>query len=218
MTIAYSDFADKILRVLNDPDGDTHEDELIFDGVLGAHRAILPWVKKTGTNTFTATSGSGGYLFELPSDMYEIEAVELVNQNRKIVGRALLSPGSARRSSSVDNDWIVYPHGYLSLSETIPVGQEVKIYYSAYWTPPVNALDASFVIEVPDGAHMGMIYYAAAHTLTRQAGRTSNIRQFLSNPDRGTPVQNPLLDMCKWFLERFAHEMKLQPPYRAISS
>jgi len=211
MSILYSDLVDKVLRILDDPNGTLYEDTLIWDGICGAHDAIMPWVPKFATATLTA--GSAGNLLALPADLYTIQAVQYVDDN-KIYPRATLAPLSARNSSTLDDlDWLEYPKGYLNLSYTLDEGTLLTLYYFAYWTKPSSESVQNFYIEVPQAAWVGMIYYAGAQCLLAKSSNAATIRQFNLRIDSGVPTDNPLKDQSRMYMERFFQEMKMMPPY-----
>ena len=212
----YVELHDRLLRLLNNPAGDKYDDDLIYDGFIGAHEAILPWVPKYNVSTLTA--GSNGDTFALPSDVYSIQAVQRV-EDGKFLSRANMAPALQRNvDSNIENDWIEYPSGYLSLHSALDEGDELNVYYLAHWNTPTAAADFNFVIEVPRHAHQGMIYYAASHTLYPVTVSTAAIRRWNLRVDSGDPEDNPLEIIANIYLKRFHEEMKMMPPYvKAIS-
>lgn len=221
MSITFSDFSAKVLRVLGDPDGNLFSDELIYDGCLAAHSAILPWLPKEATNEIITDSTSGslgaGGIYALPSDCYQLQSVQLVSTG-EFLPKATLASGTARNVGNTQYiDWIEYPHGSLSLSEQLSSDEKLKLFYFAYWNAPSSDTDTEFTFEVPDPAHIGMVYYTGAHCLMPKAVDAAQIRQFNQRMDSGNPEHNPLKVEAKYLLERFAQEMKLMPPFVRVA-
>jgi hypothetical protein len=212
MSLTFGDFIGKVLRVLGDPDQSLFEDDIIWDGAVAAHEAVLPWIPKYAEHTFT--SGSEG-VYALPLDCYQIQSVQDVTTGAYLP-KATLAPGTARNIDTSYNDWIEYPLGYISLNTT-PAGN-LRLYYFAFWNAPTSETDQSFVLEVPQMAHLGMIYYAASHCLIPKAVDSAQIRQFNQRMDSGNPEHNPLKVEAKYLLERFYQEMKMMPSYVRVTA
>jgi hypothetical protein len=221
MSFTFGDFVGKVLRVLGDPEGDIFEDDIIFDGCVAAHEAILPWSPKKAVATIVTdtTSGSlgGGGVYALPSDCYQMQSVQTLSDG-SFLPKATLASGTARNvGNSAYNDWIEYPYGSISLSEELLDDEEIKLYYFAHWSAPASDTDQTFVFEVPPQAYIGMVYYAGAHCLMPKAVDAAQIRQFNQRMDSGNPEHNPLKVEAKYLLERFYAEMKLLPPYTRVA-
>jgi hypothetical protein len=212
----YAELHDRLLRLLNNPGGDKFDDDIVYDGFIAAQDAILSWVPKYGRSTLTA--GSNGDTFTLPIDVYSLQSVQRV-EDGTFLARATMAPSYQRNiDSSIENDWIEYPTGYLSLHEALDEGDELTLYYLAYWNKPASASDFNFVIEVPPHAHQGLIYYAASHALYPSTVSTAAIRRWNLKVDSGSPEDNPLEIIANIYLKRFHQEMRMMPPYmKAVS-
>jgi hypothetical protein len=210
----YDEIHQRILRALNDASGKTYDDSLVYDGIVAAHDAILPWVPKQAMSILT--TGSDGISIILPSDLYEVMALFYPTAGVFIPRANLVA--FTRRSQDYANDWIEYPSGQLTLSVEIDQSEELKLYYLAYWPAPANESDTSYVIQVPREAHQGMIYYACSHCLVPRAVNSASIRQFNQRVDSGNPEDNPLKAESEWMLNRFFQEMKLMPPYVKVGT
>lgn len=206
----YSDLTNRVLRTLKDVDQAKYDDDLIYDGLIAAHDAILPWVPNYGVMTLTA--GSIGDTFVLPDDCYAVDAVQLVASGL-FIPKSILSPNTVRGLYTTSNDWIDYPHGYLSLSSTLDEGSTIKIYYRAIWDKPSSSADTTHVITPPSYAHNAMIYYTCSHCLIPEAVSNANLSQFKMRPEMGTPEDLPLEIMTDFFMKRFYAEMKMMPPF-----
>lgn len=210
--ITYTDFAQKVLRILADPDGTTYTDELVYDGICAAFDAILPWLSKTGYYEYT--SGSLGVQNDilLPDDVYEVDVVlDEVSGYSEVMQKASLNVGSSRGNQTSQNDWLEYPKGYLSFSYDVPSDHVIKVYYKAYWDKPASETNLQFQIEIPSIAYMGMIYYTASHCVAEKSVSTAELNPFKTKVDSGTPIMNPAKELSTWFLNRFYEEMKFIP-------
>lgn len=212
----YANLHDRALRILDDPAGTDYDDDIVYDSFTAAFDAILPWVPMF--NEAILTAGSIGDVFQLPDDVYSVQAVQRV-EDGYFLPRATIAPNTQRNVSlDIENNWIEYPSGYLSLHATLDEGGELKVYYLAEWPKPSTASDFTFVVTVPSYAHQGMVLYAASQMLLPTGTSTATIRQWNLRVDSGTPEDNPLELMSDVFLRRFHHEMKMMPPYIKATS
>lgn len=201
----YGDVRGRVLRLLKDETGSQFSSELVYDSVLAAHRAILPWVPKFQTATYTS---SGSDVFALPSDIYRIESVQ--DDSGVFLAKATMAP-SIQNTSLRKNVWIDYPTNHISFVSEVPAGDNFTVYYQAYWTEPSSGSDS--LIEVPRHAEVGLVYYACAHTLLSKSTAAASLRQFNNKVDSGTPTDNPVKDMVELFMARFHQEMKTMPSF-----
>jgi hypothetical protein len=208
----YGELRLQVQRLLNDVkdvDVRQYDDADIYDGLSAAHRAILPWVPKQLVSTIT--SGSDGVTHTLPGGIYRIDAV-LDKDTDIVIPKGALYP-SAYRGNSVagQNSWVDYPTGYLSLLYENTNG--VTVYYQGYWNMPTTSGSGAddFVLEVPDVALAGIVFYACSVCLIPRAVTSASIRQFNVKIDSGDPTDNPLQELSDYFLKRFMQEMKMMP-------
>jgi len=211
MTLTYAQFVGKVQRLISDPDGTVYSDELLHDAVCAAHDAVLPWVPNY--NDVVLTAGSDGDLFILPTDVYDLQAVQVV-ETMLFIPRATLASGTTRGYTLAENDWIESPRGYLSLSKALSEGATLSLHYLASWPKPPLPGSTTFVIRVPEYAHQGMIYYAASIVLTPPIVDTATLNPFKSRVDSGNPEHNPMRDVSNWFRQLWLQEMKNMPPYQ----
>jgi hypothetical protein len=215
MAITYSTLVERIYRQLSDPDQENPDftEDGVYDAVVAAHEAILTWVPNYKDVELTA--GSDGDLLQLPSDVYDIQAVQLPDDSsKKFIPRATLAAGTARGNTTAENDWTESPKGYLSFAYDLTEGDTVRVYYLAFWGQPANSSDTDFVLEVPPMAYQGIIYYALSVILSPIIMDTSVLGPFRDRTDSGIPTHNPMRDTANWFRSLFLQEMKLMPPYQ----
>lgn len=218
MTVTYGSFIERIYRQLSDPDqsNPSFSEEGIYDAVVAAHEAILPWLPNY--KDVILTSGSDGDLVQLPSDVYDIQSVQLLDTSKKFLPRATLAAGTTRGNTTAENDWTESPSGYLSFAYDLSEGTNIHLYYLAYWPIPSSSNDTSFIIQVPRHGQQGLIYYALSIALSGIVMDTSTLGPFRQKIDSGTPIHNPMRDTANWFRSLFLQEMKLMPPYQKAKS
>lgn len=210
----YEDIQNKIWRAVSDPSQSQVSTSLMYDAVCMAHDALLPWVPRCELSVFTA--GSDGANFALPADLYQIDAVQDTNTGLFIPKATLAPRGTRSVGVYADNDWAEYPTGTLTLARAISEGQQLTVYYRAYWTKPANEDDTTFVITVPSVAIAGLIYWACAHCQLARSTNASFLAQFKTRVDSGNPEDNPLEQSAKFFLNRFQQVMNNMPPYTKV--
>jgi hypothetical protein len=201
----------KVRRLCNDPGGaePTFEDELVMDGILEALKAILPWTAKEATYTYSGDGSTSS--FAVPEECYEIQAI-YSNLLDTFIPRVGLFPGAGWQngeSSTLDQNYFVeYPNDMISLSTPPGNSEDITIYYTKYWTEPE---DSDEDLEPPPYAFAGILLFAASWILSTKATSAANIRQYGTKVDSGVPTQNPMLDMSKYYLQRFDMEMNRHP-------
>ena len=185
------------------------EDELKHDAICAALDAILPW---HGKRSIQDISGDGELSsFDLASDLYEIDAVQL-NSTGEFLPSAMLSSGLFRGDNSAGgNDWIEYPSGVLSLSKVLGSADSLTVYYRAHWDKPTSKDDTTFVFTTPEYLDKPLIYYASAYCISPQAITTATVRQYATKIDSGTPIHNPLADSAVFLLRLFHDLMNSYP-------
>jgi hypothetical protein len=218
MTVTYGSLVERIYRQLSDPDQEnpSFSEDGVYDAVVAAHDAILPWIPNY--KDVVLTTGSDGDLLQLPSDVYDIQSVQILDSSLKFISRATLAAGTARGNINAENDWTESPKGYLSFAYDINEGTDIHVYYLAHWERPESATDTDFVLVVPLHAHQGMIYYALSVILSPIIMDTSTLGPFRQKIDSGIPTHNPMRDTANWFRNLFLQEMKMMPPYQKARS
>lgn len=187
----------------------TNASDLVFDGIVSAHRAILPYVPNIKETTI---SGSDGRMFVLPDDVFSVESV-YDPTTTSVLDKARLTPGSRWGSSnSSEAQWLSIPNGYVSLNRTLPSGGYILgLVYSALWEAPSEPSDTDFVLTVPDYAIFGMALFAASYVLAVLSTDTAQLRQYNTRVDSGNPTDNPVQNSSEFFKRRFIEEMSRMP-------
>jgi hypothetical protein len=105
------------------------------------------------------------------------------------------------------NDWLVYPSGKITFSKPPESGVTYQIYYTAEWDKPTDANDVSFELETPTRYDNALALWATGYILHPQTVAQSNLGQFDTRLDSGTPEDNPLMKQAKWMWQLFEVEM-----------
>lgn len=183
--------------------GSSHSASLLLASVSAAIDAILPWMPKASVATLTGDSATT--VFDLPTDLYRLEAVWYSN-DYFFKSATQFVPRYQFANPDGQIDYIEYPEGKITFS--IPPAGDIKIYYSAVWAKPAADDDD---LETPAIAYTGISLYAASHCLLPDAVAAANVRQYGTKIDAGTPIHNPVADMSKSLLARFEEEMRKLP-------
>lgn len=201
----------QIFRLLGTPDGTGYEDALILDAISMAFDAILPWIPKTVTTTFTGDGSTTSFV--LPSHLYELEAI--VDEQGEVLPRAILAVGQhiGTRSDNI-NDWLEYPSGSVTFSKPLSTDEVYTVYYLAHWNKPTADTDKAASMEPPEIATIGIVLYASAYAIFPAAVGASEIRQFNTRIDSGTPEQNPMQKTALYILDLFQKEMSRHPKHQ----
>lgn len=178
---------------------------LLRGGIRAALRKITSRVWKQSVQTLTITVDTT--VFELPSDLINIEAVydsylKTFCSRMKLVASGEITVGSD------GNAWIPYPNGSITFINALKANYGGIVYYSALWDEPT---DESDVLEAPAYAYTAMLYYAASYCFLAKASGSSGIRQYAQKVDAGKPTDIPAKDMANVFLQRYENEMQSLP-------
>lgn len=209
--ITVSQLRDRIGRMVSDPTLTGYDDGLVYDAIGAAFDAILPWVPKTGVFNLVGTNGTS---YELPADFYQAESCE-VESTGELLSESILIPGHYRGGSIASmNDWIAYPNNHISFSKALKTGETYNLYYLAHWVKPINSANLQDIIEPPDYTHNGILFYATAYMILPSAISASEVRQFNTKVDSGTPEDNPMQRSATYLLKLFLDEMNRNPKHQ----
>jgi len=202
---------DKVRRLCADPGGNEplFSDELIVDGLNESLQAILPWVANEATTEYTGDGET--FQFELPADLYEVQALHS-SVSHAFIPRIGLFPGSlwfAGEGTSLDEQsFMEYPAGFVSVASPPNSSDTLTLYYTAYWPEPEEADDT---LAPPTACYAAICYYAASYCLATKGQSAANIRQYNTRVDSGNPEHNPVMELSKHYLKRFDMEIGRHP-------
>jgi hypothetical protein len=213
MSISFSETKGKIIRVLGDivatktadtdpTQGQTFTADLLKDSVHAALDAIT--VRRFKPAELEVAGGAISE--ELPEDVIDIEAV--FDKTEGIFLEKIVMTVGQSLTPRAGNGWFISPSNQLSFANALGISG-ATIYYSAYWTKPV---DEEEYIEAPDITITALTMYAASYCLLNSAAQASSIRQFATKVDSGKPTDNPLEQSSTYFMRRFEIELQRIPP------
>lgn len=221
MSLNYADLKGMLLHTLGATEGTTYSDALLYESVINAFDAILPWVPNQAIADLTSGSGMD---MTMPDDCYRIEAVYdledgLVLERTHITANKQM-PKQSQTTRTGPYNWVEYPKNHINFLQ-IPYsnvgagveGRDFRVFYIAYWDKPTDKDDDTFVLTFPVSALAGVLYWAAAHCLVPGATVSSQIRQFNTRVDSGQPTDNVLEQEIKFLRGMFLDEMNRQPKY-----
>lgn len=212
----FGEFKALLLDFLRADADTTYPDSLLFQAYELAADAINPWIPCQAVADLT--SGSTNEI-DLPIDLWKIEAVQDY-ETGEFLPRFLLSPRMPLPPVTTTPylggeklSWSEFPRGKLYFSMTPEESKVFRLFYCRHYGKPSNEQDDSFVLETPTAALSGIIYFAASHCVMPHSIVSSQIRQFNTRVDAGTPVDNVLENTVKMLRTMFMQEMDRLPKY-----
>lgn len=205
---------EQVERLLSSATQNENSEELIFDGIISAHTAILPWVPNLQE---TIISGSDSRTFQLPDDVFTVEGV-YDPADSVMLRETLLKVGSVWGGlANNEITWANIPNGYITLNDDLPSGgTTLGLIYYALWPVPENDTDGNFIISVPSYALTAIALYAASYVLAVYSVDTSSQGQYKQKLDSGRPTDNPIQNSSEFFLKRFQNEMGRMPQIKRL--
>lgn len=210
----YSELKGRVQRLVDDTlEDQVYADELYLDAIQNAFMAILPWVPKTGKATLTADGSK--VEFDIPVDLFEVEAV-IDSSDGQVLPKGQLVPGKYFGDSNQGAaTWVLFPNGKITFSEA--PSEDIVLYYLASWTLP-TITSGNGAMEPPDYATTGITLYAAAHVILPTGVSITELRQFNTRIDSGNPEHNPVQKAADYLLKLFLSEMNRLPRYQKVAT
>ena len=172
--------------------------ELLEDACHAALHAITGRQWKSSVHLISIA----GEEHVLPEDLIEIDAIYDAGLE-SFIPRLTFDLNSALEG----NSWVDTPQG--SVTFTTELGDSgAKIYYSADWELPVDDDEA---LECPEFCLTALLLYGASYVFLRKASSQSELAQFKTRVDSGTPEDIPAAAVGNYFLRRFESEMTRMP-------
>jgi len=204
--------------ILNDPEEQSREwaDAQLLDMIGWALETFCAHTAMEATATFSP--GAATDLFALPEDVYdEMETTGRLqyaaDDKREWLTPVFISPGSTWSELTPDayttpRGYWEWPTGYLRLGFLAAAGSTLTLYYYAYWPKPTG--DDS-LLYVPRWAELALAYLVGAYAQHPLGVQASNIRQWGTKPDTGTPESNPLHRQTEHFLKLYDATLARHP-------
>lgn len=218
-TTTFGDYKRKLIRIAGDniktesgPSGPVEvspvrgvqlDADLLMDACHAALHAITGRQWKSGLFTIS----EAGDAFELPVDLIEIDAV-YDNDLEIFIPPMIFDVGTSFTSSATEgNAWVSTPQGSIAFTNGVK-DSGAQIYYSADWELPS---EDSEELECPEFCLTALLLYGASYVFLRKASLQSELAQFKTKVDSGTPEDIPAAAVGNYFLKRFESEMTRMP-------
>ena len=177
--------------------------DLLKDACHAALHAITGRQWKSGLFEIS----EAGDAFDLPANLIEIEAV-YDNDLAIFIPKTIFDTGTSLTSSASEgNAWIDTPQGSIVFTNGVQ-DTGAQIYYAAGWELPVDDDEA---LECPEFCLTALLLYGASYVFLRKASLQSELAQFKTKVDSGTPEDIPAAAVGNYFLKRFESEMTRMP-------
>ncbi len=177
--------------------------DLLEDACHAALHAITGRQWKTARHDIA----EAGEEFELPVNLIEIDSVYDMDL-AIFIPKMIFDVGTSFLSSASEgNAWIDTPNGSIVFTNGVQ-DSGAQIYYSAGWELPVDDDEA---LECPEFCLTALLLYGASYVFLRKAALQSELAQFKTKVDSGTPEDIPAAAVGNYFLKRFESEMTRMP-------
>jgi hypothetical protein len=203
----YGDIRLRLLHLLNAEANTTYSDDLVFDSIMGAVEAILPWVAKRQLVVLEGRIDK--YVFQsLP---YQIDGIQDTDTLETLPQLQLMASGKVLAKQIRSITWVEYPVGTILFNEPLESSKKFNLYYRDYWSRPRDKSQMDFQFDFPRYAANGVVLWAAANCVVPSSVASSQIRQFNLRVDSGTPVDNALEQSARFIRQLFVDEMSRMP-------
>lgn len=201
------------------------------DEVTGAYRwsdselltycgwALTTFARHTAVATATSFAPATGLDYDLPSNLYSGEPLDLTGQVFIIKQNGdveYLNP--IRHTGGLDpftsSGFYTYPESVLHLTTAFGDSDILTVRYFAHYNVPTASAD---FLDVPHWALSPLAYLIAAHALSGASLKSASIRQWGTKPDTGSPEQNPLRLQQQWFLDMYERELQRYTPQERVN-
>jgi hypothetical protein len=149
-------------------------------------------------------------LFDLPADMIEYDQVYGVKWDTKWLNTTDTFAGGEHTKELT---YYIWPTGQIQFSAAPVTGKTLTLYYSAYY-PDLAADDD--LVPAPTWSHEAIALYAAARLLETQAAKMALLGNFKQRTESGTPEDNPLLEVSKYYMKQYWSILGQRPAPRTI--
>ena len=116
----YGDIRLRLLHLLNAEANTTYSDDLVFDSIMGAVEAILPWVAKRQLVVLEGRIDK--YVFQsLP---YQIDGIQDIDTLETLPQLQLMASGKVLAKQIRSITWVEYPVGTILFNELLETETE----------------------------------------------------------------------------------------------
>jgi len=215
MSLTWGTLKAQIARRLNDADHRTYSEALLRDLVNDALVAFA--ASHTGmASTFSIEGDGETYEFDLPDNLVDEEGAGVYAvywKEGQWLSRLEYFPGqdwpsTSRTTSSSPVGYVLWPQDKISFTRVPTDGQDITVYYVAYYPEAEN--DNSTIL-VPRWAREAIKYYVLAGALEPGSTKAGKLRQYQSRRDAGDPEDNPLLRLAQYYKQRYYEILAAHP-------
>jgi len=175
----------------------------------------------TDTETYAIANATTSTL-TLPADIYDdaVQTTVLVyndGEKRVLLEGMALKPGMvltevAPGAVTYPRSFWEWPKGTLNLGFTLKNGTSADLWYFANWALPDDEGDDDYVLPIPSWAELPVAYLIGAFAAVAEGMQASNIRQWNTRPDTGTPEHNPLHRQTEHMMMLYRDLISWHPP------
>ena len=193
-------------RIVNDPQL-TKFSDIMLAGVNDALR-MLASVHTGVASVSVMVSDGGSASFPLPSNSVEDDKGARVRGVYDVSAARWLMESNTVPGGVMEDGWFVWPDKSLRIQPKPRTDAEFHLYYVAYYAEIVNDDD---VLEVPPWAYEAIKLYTAGTVLEAPTAQLTLLANFRTKVDSGNPEHNPMLQLAKYYKERFWEILNLHP-------
>lgn len=184
-------------------------DTQLLDYVGWALNALCAHTALATASSFTAEDGLTS--FSVPSNAMEsvnLSGMIYLKRGTKLIYANPVKYNVATRMGTSSLSFYLMPERTVNFNLPLQVGDEVNLFYFAYYPHPTQDSDE---ILSPDWSVAAVNYLIASHAFSPQGGRSAQIRQWGQKPDTGNPEDNSLQNQSQWYLTMANHELARWP-------
>jgi len=219
MSITWASLRSRILRVLDDTERDDESavswtDDDLLDYI---NEALVAISSHTAAELiYEMTPAAEVWSAELPDDFMGLGTVSVIGTERVLLTPRSLSPGASVSNSGTSNYggavtpydvYYTYPRGTINFLKAI--SSTVRVEYWGYWGRVAGVEDT---LRVPRWMEEPLKWYSLSLAMAKPSIATAKLGNFKTKQDSGQPVQNPQLDLAKWFKRRYEELLTEIPP------
>lgn len=203
--------------ILKDASGLIATNERLADAARWAFSGLL--VHTALPKTVTYVGDGSTYQFSLPNDLYvPLDQAGLVMvYDTPTTETIYLKPAySTFDIAATDQSaFSVWPSDTLETGMPPPTNTTLIVRYYAYFPYMVNDTD---VMPIPEWAYTAVGYDIGVHLITAQSWEEAMNAGNKTKPDSGTPENNSLRQVQKWWIQVYERELNRHPKQQRIVS
>jgi len=207
MTVRWEDLRASIAQMLDDTArGETDNPSWSNDELKSytnfALTAFADHTAQTKSKTYEAATADLSSA-NLPEDLIQIGPVWF--PNRVLVSPVYLEPGQTFADEEVSTSsqpvgYYRWPDDVLNLTQAVPQGESLVLFYWAYWDTVEQ--DGS-IIKIPKWAEEAIVWHCLSRAMAKPGVQAASLGQWKQRQDSGTPEHNPGRRYAEYCFEQF---------------